>query len=240
MQRMPEADVLRVVDRLPNSVVGSMMAFCADSDGRCGRLQPLFLAGGFIRAVLAGEEPADIDLFTADRIRAEAAAQVSRDAFNAAMFEGERVITVTGGSTRIQMQFVSDPAYTSPEAVINSFDFTVCQAVIWNVGAKGNRWGGMVGDEFYEHLKEKRLVYSGSGNPVGTVSRVLKYVRRGYKIAPADYAAILANLYTSLELGELDPAEDNFEAVLHASLTNALGRYRRNLEGATNEEEGWY
>lgn len=177
----------------------SRVARCVPKDVRdllSQNAPKLIIGGGFIRAIIAGEQPSDIDIFSDTRDSAKKAA----DAL-CAVRKGSRVITTDNAVTvlatdKLPVQFITRWTFDKPEDVIASFDFTVCQAAFWHAGPRGI-WKGAVGDRFYTDLASRRLVYT---QPVreeaagGSMLRVMKYVRRGYNIQQASLAQIMARV----------------------------------------------
>lgn len=186
-------DVHHVLGRLPRDVRDALRA-----DPR------LMLAGGFIRAVIAQERPSDIDLFGADPALLEATAtriiegriakgEVSR------RHNTDNAITVFGGE-RLPIQFITRWTFSSLAQVVDSFDFTVCQAGIAFDPTLG-QFISACADDFYPDLAARRLTYtspSGSEDAGGSLLRVIKYVRRGYSIQVKSLGAVCSRLYSGI------------------------------------------
>lgn len=139
------------------------------------------VAGGFCRALIAGETPKDIDVWTPARIVAySAAARLVQGR------DGELKLSPSRSAVNIlwggpPVSFVSCRRPESLEECLRSFDFTVCRAgVRWD----GETWVGLVSEDFYPDLAGRRLVVveSGLNSPAATLQRVCRYIGRGYRI----------------------------------------------------------
>lgn len=212
MRSLTDNDLRFVVQRLPRDI----RQLLTEHPGR------LFVGGGFVRAVIAGEEPSDIDIFGADPELLNAVAEilVSRRAAN-----GERpkksktknAITLLTPD-RLPVQFITRWTFADAAALVASFDFTVCQVCIWRNGNQSNSpWRSAAGDNFYVDLAGKRLVYT---SPVreeeagGSLLRVLKYVRRGYSIQVSSLGAVVARLTSSMRESFLTGSEHGTAQVI--------------------------
>lgn len=159
----------------------------------------LFVAGGFIRSIIAGEEPSDIDMFgeTEDML-GSLAKQLSTER-EGRWFSTDNAFTVLS-PPRIPVQFITRWLFNDPEKVVQSFDFTVCQACVWY--GHDNKYHSQISDNFYIDLAARRLVYT---NPVreeeagGSFMRVLKFIKRGYNIQPGSLGQVLARIYRKID-----------------------------------------
>lgn len=158
----------------------------------------LFVGGGFIRAIIAGEEPHDIDMFGDDAVRLEV---IANDL--AALRPGSRVHKSKNAITvitpdRLPVQFITRWTFTNPGDLVASFDFTVCQAAIWRSGRQSNdAWSSSISDRFYTDLAGRRLVYTSPKREEeagGSLLRVIKYVKRGYSIQVSSLGDVVARL----------------------------------------------
>jgi len=207
-------DLQHVVSRLPRDTVKLI------------KERGLFLGGGFVRATIAGEKPADIDLFGATKDQLEAAARaLADDRKGARLHASKNAFTVLSGS-RMPVQMIFRWLYTAPEDLMKSFDFTVAQAIIWfakNSEGDGGRWLSCCHDDFYPDLAARRLVYC---SPVrnedagGSILRVRKFLARGYNIQAPALAAVIARLVSKVELN--DPATLKDEPYITKIITGLL------------------
>jgi hypothetical protein len=165
----------------------------------------IFIAGGFIRAVVSREPVNDIDVFVASKGAAETLARVlaknPKD-----IHRSENALTVKSFNPVIQI--IHRWIFDSPKDVVESFDFTVCAASFFH---DGDNWASVCDDRFYSDLASKRLTYR---KPVriedagGSALRLLKYYQRGYRVPIDSYAAILARMAVKLDLPALQHHDD--------------------------------
>lgn len=172
----------------------------------------LMVGGGFVRACIAGEVPSDIDLFGADKEHLKQIATAL-----ASVRPGSKIHTTKNAITivtpdRLTVQFITRWTFEKPEDCAASFDFSVCQAVIWRDKDGNGQYHSFIGDRFYQDLAAKRLFYT---NPVreeeagGSMLRVIKYVKRGYSIQVSSLGAVIARLVAAMHaspLAESGPA----------------------------------
>lgn len=166
----------------------------------------LMVGGGFVRAVIAGEEPSDIDIFGHDKAFLEAVAQIlvakrKEQGEQSRIHATKNAITVITPN-RIPVQFITRWTFKAPQELVASFDFTVCQAAFWRHGNQSNDpWCSSIGERFYSDLAAKRLHYT---SPVrdeeagGSMLRVIKYVKRGYSIQVTSLGGVIARLTNAM------------------------------------------
>lgn len=156
----------------------------------------IFLAGGYLRAIVAGERVSDIDLFTSTKLNAEAAARLLAGE-EGKVHETENAFTVF--TRPMATQFIHRWLFATPTDAIASFDFTVAQAAIW---WNGERWASTCADRFYQDLAARRLVYTSPArneDAGGSMLRVLKFYQRGYRIPLDSMGAVIARLVNGVE-----------------------------------------
>ena len=192
MQELSWDDVPWAVRRLPKPV--------RDLLQRHGR--KVFLAGGYLRAVIANERVADVDLFAPSKDYAEACA---KELANPEGRRPRRLIETDNAYTVIlkpfPAQFIHRWTFTDPAAALESFDFTIAQAALW-WDAEALRWAGACSDRFYQDLAAKRLVYTSPNRNEeagGSMLRVLKFYQRGYRIPLDSLGAVVARLVRGIE-----------------------------------------
>ena len=167
----------------------------------------LFLAGGFIRATIAGEKVSDIDLFgqsVDDLTRIAKDLTLER---KGRYFKTDNAITVLS-PPRIPVQFITRWLFTDPQTCINSFDYTVCQAVIWTEQIEIDApepelkktkiiFHSAISDVFYQDLAAKRLVYTfpqREEEAGGSFMRMVKFIKKGYNIQAPSMAGVMARI----------------------------------------------
>lgn len=157
-----------------------------------------WIAGGALRRTLLRQEPeSDFDLFfrDADQLREFA------DALSALglskMKETEHHMHYRGalGQSALlrDVQLIRFAFYDSAEAVIDSFDFTVCQ-----IAFDGETL--TVGDHTLWDLGRSRLAIHRVTYPVSTTRRLLKYTRQGFTACSGCLATLLRETANHPEL----------------------------------------
>lgn len=185
MNELQHFDKRFVAERLPRDV----RELLKTHGGR------LFLGGGFIRAVIGQEEVGDIDLFGPDKeTMRNIAAGLCAQRPGSRLHETDNAITLLTPE-RMPVQFITRWTFNDPRALIDSFDFTVCQAAVWR--RPNGDWRTAIGERFYIDLAGKRLFYTSpkrEEEPGGSMLRVIKYVRRGYTIQVDSLGRVIARL----------------------------------------------
>lgn len=200
MSELLKEDLMWCVRRLPKCVRDMLK-----NEG-----EKLFVAGGFIRACVANEKPADVDLFCPTKDMAELYAR----RMGGRMVTTDNAHTVLGVAS-LPIQFIHKWTFDKPADVIPSFDFTIAKAIIWWGGEK---WQSICDARFYQDLASKRLTYC---SPVrveevgGSLLRVLKFYQRGYRIPLDSLGAVIARLISGLDNKKSDlSTEGNVAEVL--------------------------
>lgn len=154
----------------------------------------LFLGGGFIRAVIAGEKISDIDLFGHNKeVLTEIGYKLAMDRGNTKTHITKNAMTVLT-ENRLPVQFITRWLFSNPEDLAKSFDFTVCQSVVYY---KDGEWHSITHESFYADLAAKRLRYTypqREEEAGGSMLRVMKYVKRGYSISPESLGGVMARV----------------------------------------------
>lgn len=196
---LTKADLNFILTRTPSDIRRQMKA----------NERRLFLAGGFIRATLAGEKVSDIDLFGPNKEFSEGVANKIAVERKARLHKTDNAITLLS-PPRVPVQFITRWAFSDAQSLVKSFDFTVCQAAIWSElvqKAEGEtpevyRWRSIISDRFYSDLAARRLFYT---SPVrieevgGSLLRVIKFVKKGYNIQAPSLAAVVARIVSGLD-----------------------------------------
>lgn len=208
MSEFPEHDLRYVVQRTPKDIRDLMTA----------NPKRLFLGGGFVRATIANETPSDIDLFGVTKAELEGfATTLMASRPGARIHRSKNAITLVTPD-RLTVQFITRWTFDEPKALVESFDFTVCQAAIWRGGNQSNSpWRSCIGDSFYQDLAAKRLVYTSPKREEeagGSLLRVLKYVKRGYSIQVGSLGAVLARTAVKLRDSGLAGSEEGAAQVI--------------------------
>lgn len=160
----------------------------------------LFIGGGFIRETIAGNKPNDVDLFGASKEVLGIAAKLIAEKREARLHKTDNAITVLTGN-RMPVQFITRWLFDNADDLVASFDFTVCQAVIW-FDKESELWKSAISDGFYSDLAARRLVYT---YPVreedagGSMLRVRKFLQRGYSIQAPSLGGVIARIAGKVE-----------------------------------------
>lgn len=156
-----------------------------------GDYDKFVVAGGFLRSTIAKEPVSDIDIFTDTKDRAESLANELTPKSQPYCTDNAVSVTLDGKLIQIIYRW----PFPHAEAVVKHFDFTVCQAALYFT-ASG--WASLRGDEFYEDLAAKRLVYTypdnASAEPGGSMLRMLKYRAKGYHPTLGTIAGIVGRI----------------------------------------------
>lgn len=181
-------DLRNVVLHLPKDVREQMKR----------RPAKLFLGGGFIRAVIANEKISDIDLFGHDKdVLIAIGNKLAIDRGDTKTHVTKNAMTVLT-ENRLPIQLITRWLFEKPEDLANSFDFTVCQSVVYY---KDGKWHSIVNESFYSDLAAKRLRYTypqREEEAGGSMLRVMKYVKRGYSISPESLGGVMARVTKAL------------------------------------------
>jgi len=215
MSELSKRDVYWVLRRAPKCVVQLM-----ESDKRA------MLAGGFIRACVANEEPQDVDLFAPDADTAGLYARLLAGD-KGTVWTSANAHTVRRPDAALPIQVIHRWAYSTAEELAESFDFTVAKSVVWcgsgrDAATHRAEWMSTAHPDFYADLAARRLVYTSpkrNEDAGGSLLRVLKFYQRGYRIPLDSMGAVVARLVGSvkdIDLVELDGATYREAAVAEA------------------------
>lgn len=207
-----QIDIDWIVRRLPSKVAEAMKSRPA----RC------FLAGGFLRACIAGEDPKDIDLFVGDGTEAR---NLALELFGAKDGNPDALASdfaFTGTIDNQTVQVIHRWTFETPADVLAHFDFTIARAIIWwheppateptefePFGEIESDWAGECDPDFYADLAARRLVYTRPTDPEpgGSILRALKFAARGYRMPLSSLGSLLASVtkdvQPSVDLAEL-------------------------------------
>ncbi len=158
----------------------------------------LMIAGGFIRAIIAGEKISDIDIFGPNEEVLSIAAQEIAANRGSRVHETNNAITVVTLS-RMPLQFITRWKYAKAEDLINSFDYTICQALIT---MEDGAWVSYCSDMFYPDLAARRLNYTSpmrNEDAGGSILRMRKFLSKGYTIQVDSMARVIARLISGID-----------------------------------------
>lgn len=154
---------------------------------------PIFIGGGFIRSVVSGEPVNDIDVFVDSKEHTLDLANILSDGDKSRIHDTPNAYTIFG--YKYPIQIIHRWVFPTAKSVAESFDFTVCCAVIYKDSS--SVLNGLCDGNFYPDLAAKRLVYRSpirNEDAGGSMLRVLKYYQRGYRIPLDSLGAIISRL----------------------------------------------
>lgn len=215
--KLKDKDIQKIVDQLPMGLM-ELMELMEDNN--------IFLAGGAIRAIIAGEEVKDFDLFTSSKEKARQYAEILSEKFNNEDYlETENAFTVKDELDSItDIQFIHRWTFTNEWELIGSFDYTIAQAAIW---FENGDWKSVAAPSFYDDLEAKQLVYTAPDREEelgGSLLRMRKFLRMGYDISSYDMAKVISRLLNGVDLNHFADFEENERAIIiNDLLTDAYG-----------------
>lgn len=194
-------DLQFVVTRIPRDVRELMKKY------------GLYLGGGFLRETISQQKPNDIDLFGPNKVILDSASKELGEERQARVFATDNAITLIS-APRLPVQFITRWLFSSGDDVLASFDFTVCQAVVW---WNGSHWESRIAETFYSDLAARRLVYT---SPIreeaagGSLMRVRKFLARGYNIQAGSFGAVLARIFMKVRESGMTATEEDTGRVI--------------------------
>lgn len=155
----------------------------------------IFVGGGYLRSIVSNEPINDVDVFVKSEKDAELLAyKLCNDKKD--IVRTDNAYTIKG---KMVIQIIHRWLFQKPEDVSNSFDFTICCAVI---SFNGEVFDSFCDDRFYMDLASKRLVYKcpvRNEDAGGSMLRVLKYYQKGYRIPLDLLGNVIARLVKSVD-----------------------------------------
>jgi hypothetical protein len=202
----------------------------------------IFVGGGFLRSIVAGDPINDIDVFVGSEREAEDLGQILADKYECKLWRTDNALTVTGAKPTIQI--IHRWLFKTGFEAADSFDFTCCCAMFWwdanptielgvelptgEFGAESKAgWQSYCDERFYCDVAGKRLIYR---NPVrnedagGSMLRVLKYYQKGYRIPVDSLADVITRLVQGVDFQKLMPSL-NDQAGLELGAKSSPGRF---------------
>lgn len=205
MQKLTHNDLQSALRRMPRKLLGIMK-----SPKWAGKI---FVGGGFLRSVVAGEPVNDIDVFVSSKSDANALAnelaahpKANHDAYapgsspgSHPIYRSDNALTIRGLGPAVQI--IHRWVFNIGEDVAESFDFTICCAVFWwaepTMSNPMPGWRSYCDERFYPDLAAKRLHYRSperNEDAGGSMLRVLKYYQKGYRIPLDSLGAVIARM----------------------------------------------
>lgn len=175
----------------------------------------IFVGGGFLRSIVSNETVNDVDVFVKNEKDAELLAyKLCNDKKD--IIKTDNAYTIKG---KMVIQIIHRWVFEKPEDVSNSFDFTVCCAVIF---FDGENFDSFCDERFYIDIAAKRIIYRvpvRNEDAGGSMLRVLKYYQKGYRIPLDSLGAIIARLVVAVDFSRIDK---NNEADVAKIITGLL------------------
>lgn len=139
----------------------------------------MWIAGGFIRDLMMGVRPRDVDIFFPTKEDADLAMERLAGNFDSP-YENKNSVSydINYGKKTIRADLVHGLLFKDPEETINSFDFTVaCGYAAWD-GKSGVTVGLL--ETMLLDLPSRSLRINALPMPEATMRRVAKYVKKGF------------------------------------------------------------
>jgi hypothetical protein len=193
---MDETDLMKAVRHLPEKIARFLKEFHTET----------ILAGGYLRSIITNEEVNDYDIFcSVDKLQIKDNIYQSYGTWYSIKESANSWLCNDPSLAPKPVQFIHRWTFTDAKSLLRYFDFTIAKAAVWY---DGTNWQGVVDKRFYQDLAAKRLVYE-SGLPgnegASHITRVFKFIARGYTIENNDLANVLTWIINSTtSLGEID------------------------------------
>lgn len=175
------------VNNLPDEIRGVLMKL---GPGLC-------VAGGFVRDTLLGEEPKDIDLFgTGVKVVADAITVLEKLGYKRVSDTRNAVTFLSPEGPKVQV--IRRVYYPTHEALVDSFDFSICQTAVWWAG---DRFVGYCTEAFSEDIVNGKARYTAperDEDPGASVLRMVRFAGRGFEVPQEDIENCLARFYAKL------------------------------------------
>jgi hypothetical protein len=203
MNKLTQGDLRNILTHLPKDVRNLM------------KTRAIFLGGGFIREVISGGVVNDIDLFGINIDDISLYASAFTNDRKAREHRTDNAITIITPN-RMPVQFITRWTFADPKELMKSFDFTVCQAVLW-YDKESESWQSATHNDFYADLAAKRLVYTSplrEEEAGGSIMRIVKFMARGYNIQAPSIAGVVSRLVAAVDFERDDKQDGWLEHVL--------------------------
>ncbi len=169
------------------------------------------IAGGFIRAFYAGENPKDMDLYFHTKEAADKTTKILQKYGWIIIAETDKAITFKKDDKIVQ---VINYITGQPEEIIKVFDFTVCMAcVVLSSDGKNISGTEYYHNDFFEHLAGRVLNYQGSPMPLSSLKRVIKYIKRGYHICDEHLISIANDIAKTINFNDIESIQKHIDGL---------------------------
>lgn len=179
------------------------------------------IAGGFIRSYYSREIPNDMDLYFYNNKDFEKSKKKLIKLKWELIYSTNLALTLKKDNKLIQLIKPNSDAIVkikTPEDLIESFDFTVCQACFFKK-EKGlndilrenddgkDAYYEYFSESFFEDLASKTLIYTGSEMPLSSLKRAIKYTKKGFYVSDRCIIKIVKDLYEKVNFENEDEVQ---------------------------------
>lgn len=168
-----------------------------------GRWDDAWLAGGAITSIFTKQPIKDYDIyFKSNKAFVDAVYKAFEEDGLYCLNVSKRAVTFSRGSDILQ--FICCDFFETPQAIFDSFDFTVCMATL-DLSEEGDF---TFHEDFWKHNAQKYLSFNPKTKyPIASLLRVLKYQQRGYTISQGELLKIfLAS--SAIDINSWEKLED--------------------------------
>jgi hypothetical protein len=187
-------DMARIVSQLPDKVERLMKKYP----------NMIRIGGGMPRSVLDDDDIKDIDVFVSAYLNPKRIALELMDASDEIRMT-ENALTIVSDSRSIPpIQVIQRWQYNTIDQLLEAFDFTIAQIAFSYDDILG--FYGTCSEAFRDDLEAQRLTYLSPVRdeaPGGSLLRVLKFSRRGYRINVAEYAKVITRMLRDVDWEEI-------------------------------------
>jgi hypothetical protein len=233
MTKLTYHDLQFALMRCPRELLLTMK-----SDAFLGKV---FVGGGFLRSIVAGEHINDVDIFTPSKSEAKTlaehlvrlrlkkkierlTAEEAEKRVKGSIYETDNALTLTCFEPTLQI--IHRWTFADPHSVVTSFDFTCCCAAFWFDQSK--TWQSVCDPRFYPDIAAKRLIYRAPArveDAGGSMLRVLKYYQKGYRIPIDSLGSVIARVVAGVNLkNQLDSNDGRPNEAFLAKVVTGLLR----------------
>ena len=161
-----------------------------------------WLAGGAALHYFMGIEPNDYDFWFEDSVSYQNACNYLTAVPNIANYPGHRLYEYHGpaGEVRI-VDLIGNPLFSSPEEIIDRFDFTVAACAI-------NSDSITYHEKYFENLQTRTLELHNLKFPTAILRRLPKYLAKGFTISDRELERLA---YALVDVNMDDPEQNAFE-----------------------------
>jgi hypothetical protein len=157
------------------------------------------VAGGYVRDIISGREPKDIDVFVENGQTAkDVQDRLEWDLESARTKENKNSVTVDSYDPLVTMppiQIVNRWYVWPPEELVETFDWGICQAAVYY---DGREWQGVCTQAFIDDLTNETATYMAPDRDEdagASVLRMVKLARKGYTISEESISGCVGRMF---------------------------------------------